>query len=85
MVGPPGLLCSGCGGPFAGAASGSRLADSWGLSPKWGRALPGQRQRTRGQRPLAPDCAERTGDEGRLGAGHSPAGDRASGRRVETG
>jgi hypothetical protein len=81
----PGLSCSGGGGPFVGAASGSRLADSWGLLPKGGRVLQGQRQRTRGQRPSAPDCAERTGDEGRLGAGHSPAGDRASGGRVETG
>ena len=85
MVGPPGLLCSGGGGPVAGAASGSRLADSWGLSPKGGRVRPGQRQRTRGQRPSAPDCAEQIGDEGRLGAGHSPAGDRASGGRVESG
>ena len=85
MAGPPGLSCSGGGGPFAGAASGSRLADSWGLSPKGGRVLPGQRQRTRGQRSSAPECAERTGDEGRLGAGNSPAGDRASGGRVESG
>ena len=85
MAGPPGLPCSGGGGPFDGAASGSRLADPWGLLPKGGRVLQGQRQRTRGQRSPAPDCAERTGDEGRLGAGHSPAGDRASGGRVESG
>ena len=85
MVGLPGLPCSGGGGPVVGAASGSRLVDSWGLSPKGGRVLQGQRQRTMGQRSPAPDCAERTGDEGRLGAGNSPAGDRASGGRVESG
>ena len=85
MAGPPGLSCSGVGEPFVGAASGSRLADSWGLLPTGGRVLQGQRLRTRGQRSPAPDCAERTGDEGRLGAGHSPAGDRASGGRVESG
>ena len=85
MAGPPGLSCSGGGGPSDGADSGPRLADSRGLLPKGGRVLQGQRQRTRGQRSSAPDCAERTGDEGRLGAGHSSTGDRASGGRVESG
>ena len=59
MACPPGLSCSGGGGPFDGAASGSRLADSWGLLPK-GAAF----CRARGKERGAKDHRRRTARNG---------------------